>query len=77
MRKINRIKIYKIKLILGNIRSLIKTPNSKIQLTPKNIVIYLSTNEAQDTKLTLDTDESYHLQVLTKDKNELEVMHIF
>ncbi|OXU27126.1 hypothetical protein TSAR_012992, partial [Trichomalopsis sarcophagae] len=59
-------------VFMGNLRSLVRAPNAKSRSAVDSFVIYLSAGAAQDARLTLDTDESYHLQVLTKGKH-LEV----
>lgn len=53
----------------GNVRNLMRVPNAKSRSAVDSFVIYLSAGAAVDARLTLDTDESYHLQVLTKGKH--------
>ncbi|XP_015597661.1 probable beta-hexosaminidase fdl isoform X2 [Cephus cinctus] len=56
-------------IFLNNIKSLIKVPNSKGRAGVDNFVIYLSAPGTQGgAKLTLETDESYKLEVLPKGK---------
>ena len=63
-------------LFSGNVRSLVKVATAKSRSAVDSFVIYLSAGAAQDTRLSLDTDESYHLEVLTKGKH-LEVRYFF
>ncbi|XP_012276892.1 probable beta-hexosaminidase fdl [Orussus abietinus] len=55
-------------VFLGNVRTLIKALKSKGRSSINSFIIYLSATDAQGTKLTLDTDESYKLEVILKDK---------
>ncbi|XP_012263445.2 probable beta-hexosaminidase fdl isoform X2 [Athalia rosae] len=55
-------------VFLGNIKSLIKVPNAKARSSIDNFVIYISAGDAIGTKLSLDTNESYKLEVTLKGK---------
>ncbi|XP_014217031.1 probable beta-hexosaminidase fdl [Copidosoma floridanum] len=59
-------------IFLRNVRNLMRSPTPGIPSAVDNFVIYLSANTAKDAQLTLNTDESYQLQVLTKNR-QLEV----
>ncbi|XP_044020728.1 probable beta-hexosaminidase fdl isoform X2 [Aphidius gifuensis] len=50
-------------VFIDNIKSLIKIPNGKSQSTIDSFTIYLTATTKKDSKLTLDTDESYKLNV--------------
>lgn len=55
-------------VFLGNIRSLVRAPNARGRSNIDSFVIYLSAGNAQNDKLTLDTDESYKLEVTLRGK---------
>lgn len=55
-------------VFLGNVRSLIKVPNAKARSTIDNFIIYLSPGESRDSKLSLNTDESYKLKISLRGK---------
>ncbi|XP_014489221.1 PREDICTED: probable beta-hexosaminidase fdl [Dinoponera quadriceps] len=56
-------------VFIGNIRSLVKVLNAKSRSGIDSFVIYLSAENARGTTLTLDTDESYKLELMPKGKN--------
>lgn len=55
-------------LISGNIRSLVKVLNPKRRSGIDLFIIYLCAGNAQSTSLTLNTDESYELELTAKGK---------
>ncbi|XP_015185237.1 PREDICTED: probable beta-hexosaminidase fdl isoform X2 [Polistes dominula] len=55
-------------VFLGNIRSLIRVSNAKGRSGIDSFVIYLSAGNSRGTKLTMDTDESYNLELFLKGK---------
>ncbi|XP_011497012.1 PREDICTED: probable beta-hexosaminidase fdl isoform X3 [Ceratosolen solmsi marchali] len=55
-----------------NVKNLMRVSNAKSRSAIDSFIIYISAGSASNTQLSLDTDESYHLQVLTKGKH-LEV----
>ncbi|CAG5095698.1 Similar to fdl: Probable beta-hexosaminidase fdl (Drosophila melanogaster) [Cotesia congregata] len=55
-------------IFIGNIRNLEKAATAKGQSNIDNFVIYLSAGDGKGTKLMLDTDESYKLEVKLNNK---------
>ncbi|XP_011349367.1 probable beta-hexosaminidase fdl isoform X2 [Ooceraea biroi] len=55
-------------VFIGNIRSLVKVPNAKSRSGVDTFIIYVSAGNARGTTLTLDTDESYKLELVPKGK---------
>ncbi|XP_023318102.1 probable beta-hexosaminidase fdl isoform X2 [Trichogramma pretiosum] len=56
-------------VFLGNVRSLMKIPNTKSRSSLDSFVVAVTVTSAKDTKLTLATDESYELQLATRGKH--------
>ncbi|XP_066588857.1 probable beta-hexosaminidase fdl isoform X2 [Prorops nasuta] len=55
-------------IFLGNVRSLIRISNARGRPSIDSFVIYLSAGNSHETRLALNTDESYKLDLLTKGK---------
>nr|KAF7434344.1 hypothetical protein H0235_002535 [Vespula pensylvanica] len=53
-------------VFLGNVRSLIRVANVKGRSGIDSFLIYLSAGNSRGTKLTIDTDESYTLELILK-----------
>ncbi|XP_011685560.1 PREDICTED: probable beta-hexosaminidase fdl isoform X2 [Wasmannia auropunctata] len=55
-------------VFIGNIRSLVKVLNAKSRSGINSFIVYLNAGNARGTTLTLDTDESYKLELAPKGK---------
>ncbi|XP_028044943.1 probable beta-hexosaminidase fdl isoform X5 [Monomorium pharaonis] len=55
-------------VFIGNIRSLVKVLNAKSRSGIDSFIVYLSAGSARSTTLTLDTDESYKLELAPRGK---------